>query len=387
MTASGVPSANRESPAAIPHVLHVADRDAFARFGRMFRQLGLALSDEGVRVSLLTDDAAAAAELDGTPVDDHHFPWLDGWGAWRLHGFLRRQFDPPPDIVHVWGTTSLGFLSDWTTGLKTGPTGADRCLLIHVTSLREVERLKRRGVRSNERLLAACDEYGETLRERWPTLADAVRVFRPALLVPEKVPGLSVRDKTLGLLWTGCVDRHSGLDVLIDAVARLRAKNCDLQLALIGQGPASRQIWQEIRRRRVQDCVSLIAEADLWDRALEGADVYVVPTCQHDLSLAPLLAMALGKVVIASRDQVADWFVEDETTLQFTPGSAVELAYHLTRTATGHPNVLAVARAAANYVRQNHTVTQAATELAELYRQTISSNTGVAPPGPGGSAA
>ncbi|MBU0638858.1 MAG: glycosyltransferase, partial [Planctomycetes bacterium] len=166
MAASDAGGANKESSPPIPHVLHVADAGAFARFGRMFRQLGLALSDEGVRVSLLTDDVEAAAELDGTPVADHVFRPLSGWGVWRLHGFLRRQFEPPPDVVHVWGATCLGYLSDWTLS-------SNAALVIHVTSLDDVERLKRRGVRGNERLIAACDEYGELLRDRWPTLADS----------------------------------------------------------------------------------------------------------------------------------------------------------------------------------------------------------------------
>ncbi len=360
MAASSASGADKETHPPIPHVLHVADAGAFARFGRMFRQLGLALADEGVRVSLLTDDAEAAADLDGTPVADHLFQPLGGWGVWRLHGYLRREFDPPPDAVHVWGTTCLGYLSDWT--LK-----SNAALLIHVTSLYDLERLKRRGVRGNEYLIAACEEYGELLRDRWPTLAETVRVLKPALLAPKQVSDLSVRGKTLGLLWTGTIDKDRGLEVLIEAVTRLREKEYDLQVGLIGGGPATRQIWQEIRRRKVQDCFSIITEPNLWDQAMAGADIFVVPNCQHELSLAPLLAMSLGKVVIASRDQVAEWFIEDETALLFTPGSAVELAYHITRTAGGHPNVRAVARGAARYVHQNHAITTLATELAGLY--------------------
>lgn len=360
MVASNAPGANRESSPPILHVLHVAGAEVVARFGRMFRQLGLALSDEGVRVSLLTDDSQAAGELDGTLVADHLFRPLGGWGLWRLHGFLRRRFDPPPDVVHLWGTTGLGCLSDWTRG-------SDNVLLIHVTSSHDLDRLRRRGVRSHECVVAACEQHGEMLRDRWPTRADSFRVLKPALLLPEKVPSLSVRGKTLGLLWTGPIEKSCGLEVLIEAVARLRAQDCDLQVALLGRGRVTRQVWQEIRRQRVQDCFSLIAEPNLWDQAMAGADICVVPTCQHELALAPLLAMALGKVVIASRDQVAEWFIEDQTTLQFAPGSAVELAYHVTRTAVGHPNVLAVARAAAEYVHRNHAVTQLAADLAGFY--------------------
>ena len=354
------PGDGTETPAPIPHVLHVADAAAFVRFGRMFRQLGLALTEEGVRVSLLTDDADAAAELDGTPIKQHLFQPMAGWGVWRLHGYLRRQFDPPPDIVHVWGTTCLGYLSDWTLG-------CDTALLIHATSLRDVERLKRRGVRGNERLIAACQQFGGLVRQRWPTLSSSFPVLAPALLLPENVPSLSVRGKTLGLIWSGRLDKHCGLEVLIEAGARLRAQNCDFHVGVIGRGPALRPLWREMRRQGVSDHFSLVTEPKLWDRALTGADILVVPACQHELALAPLLAMGLGKVVIASRDQIAEWFIEDETSLQFTPGSAVELAYHVMRIAASHPNVMAVARSAASYVRQNHAITRLAGELAALY--------------------
>jgi len=376
MVTNGADGADKQPAPLIPHVLHVVDRDAFARFGCMFRQLGLALSAAEVRVSLLTDEPAAVAELEATPVEARHFPALSGWSAWRLLSFLRRQFSPPPDVVHTWSTAALGQLSDWTLA-------ADRPLLVHVSTRRDLERFKRRGIRSNERLLAACRHYAERLRERWPASAESITVSRPALLVPEQAPELNVRDRTLGLLWTGVLDDRSGLEVLIEAVARLRSMNCDLQLVLIGQGPATRDIWQEVRRRRVQDCVSLIAKSGLWDQALAGADVYVVPACQHDLALGPLMAMGLGKVVVSSRDQPAEWFIEDQTTLQFTPGSAVELAYHITRTAAGHPNVRAVTRAAAQYVRENHAVTVLAGELATLYRETLASKPAASRAAPG----
>jgi len=365
MARDRVNGANDECELPILRVLHVADGGAFTRFGRMFRQLGLALPSEGVRMTLLTDDPVAVADLDGTPVDVQAVDSLNGWGAWGLRAYLRRQFDPPPDVVHVWGTASLGALRGWADEI-----GAP--LLIYVSSQREVERLRRRSLRPGEWVGAACEEYGEMLRARWPTLAGACRVLRPCVLMPARVRELAVRDKTLGIVWAGTVDKHSGLEVLVEAAAQLRSKDVDFQVALLGRGPATGHIWSEIRRRRVQDRFSLIAEPHLWDQAMAGADVCVVPACQQELSLAPLLAMAEAKVVVASRDQVADWFIEDETSLQFTPGSAVELAYHVTRTAVGHPNVLALARSAAEYVRANHAVTRLVEELAEVYRSMVS---------------
>ena len=362
MAATSVPLASADPPPQVLHVLHVASAEAFARFGRMFRQLGLALGEEGVRLALLTDDSDAVAELDGTPLRAQLFRPLSGWGAWRLRRYLPRQFDPPPDVVHVWGTTCLGCLSDWTLRRRVA-------LLIYLTALRDVERLTSRGLRSNEHPLAGCPEFGQLLAERWPELAPALTVVEPGLLLPAQAPALALRGRTLGLLWTGTIDENSGLDVLVQAVAQLRVRQCDLQLGLVGVGPATGRVWRHVQRECVQDCVSLIAEPKLWDRAMSGVDVCVVPACQRDLTLAPLLAMGLGRVVIASRDQLADWFIEDQTCLQFAPGSAAELAQQVLRAAAAHPHVLAVARAAAQYVRQHHTITRLAAQLAHKYRQ------------------
>ena len=353
---------NGDSPPAILPVLHVADAGCFARFGRMFRQLGIALASEGVRGSILTDDAEAVPRFEGTPLAIHHFSALRGWGVWRLHGFLRRSLDPMPSVIHLWGKTALSQLSDFATS-----HGAQ--IVLHLTSDADMAAIEQRGLRSNEWLACMTTAQVERIQERFPQSANRVEVIAPALLRPEDIQDLQVRERTLGLLWAGRIENCEGLDVLVDAIAHMRAKNCDLQVAITGPAGNTAPVWQNIRARKVADCTSLIAEPCLWDQAMPGVDICVVSQREQELHLAPLLAMSLGKIVIASRDQEADWFQEDHTSLQFTPGSSVELAYHIMRTAEAYPNVLATARAAAAYVAEHHTIPNLATRLAGLYRR------------------
>ena len=102
---------------------------------------------------------------------------------------------------------------------------------------------------------------------------------------------------------------------------------------------------------------------------MTGADALVVPDCQHELSVVPLLAMALRKAVLASRDQRAEWFVEDRTTWQFTPGSAIELAYLLTRALEQPKQVLELTATAADYVRTHHSIRTLVADLLVCYSQ------------------
>jgi glycosyltransferase involved in cell wall biosynthesis len=347
----------------VGHVLHVADCDVLVRFGRMFRQVALALDAEGVHVSLVTDDLPAVADLEGTPAECHWFHRLSGWLAWRLAHDLARDFETLPDVVHLWGTAGLASVGSWA--LQSGIP-----VLVHALSERDASRLLERGARANLRCVAACAGLLRSGPEHLATGVDRFRVVPPALLMPD-VPDedpLPPHGHTLGVLWAGRFDQGSGLATLIDALAQLRRRNCDLQAVLVGTGPAVRAVRGHIQRAGVQSCISLIDEPRLWDRVMHGADVYVVPARQAELSLAPLLAMALGKVVVASRDQVADWFIEDQTTWQFTPGSAVELAYHLARVADGERVARELGRSAMKYVAEHHNISRVVTSLVAEYR-------------------
>ncbi|MBU0641266.1 MAG: glycosyltransferase family 4 protein [Planctomycetes bacterium] len=361
------PNSSADKGAAALHVLHVAERDFFARFGRFFRHLALGLEQEDVRVSLLTDDAEALTDLETSPVECQYVAHISGWRSWRLHNVLDARVDPLPTLVHVWGTPSLAPISEWTRrrGLM---------LLVHALSTGDAERLVQRGPRRGEHLAGACTQFCERLRRHSRTFADRVHYLPPGLMLPEEMVGVSAVEDILGVIWSGRMEAGSGLDVLVEAVAHLRAKGCELQVALVGEGTGAQEVWRDIRRRQARASISLVDEPKLWDQAMRGADVCVVPACQHELSLAPLLAMALGKVVIASRDQVADWFVEDQTAWQFTPGAMVELAYHLLHVAERHKKVRELTDSAVAYVGQHHSLTALTQRLIAVYRAVLAAD-------------
>ena len=358
-------------------VLHVAERAAFDRLGRMLRHVVLALNAEGLRVSLLTDDAAAAADLEGTPISTRCVERLHGWRAWGLTQHLERWPDPRPDIVHVWGTRCVPCVSRWAAraGVR---------VLVHAMSVRDVEWLARRS-HEELRVVAGCGGLADLYQHLLPPAVGPVTVLPPAMLMPD-MPAEEEdagAERTLGVIWAGRMDADAGLNTLVDAVAHLRRKECDLQVALVGRGPGVHVLWQQIRDAQVQPWVTLVHEARSWDSAMRGADVCVVPARQQELSLAPLLAMACGKVVLSSRDQIAEWFIEPETTWQFTPGSAVELAYHLERVAAGHKQARELRRSAAAYAREHHAVGGLISKLVATYHDFVGGGTAAAAAGAG----
>lgn len=361
MSAEIAPSPEAATPPFAGHVLHVVDAAVAARWGPMLRQTLWALAETGLRVSLLTNDAPLIESLHGTEVACHEHPYLSGWRTWRLPQQLAVRFQPPPDIVHTWGIDGLSWLRRWAAD-------AGLVLVVHALGVRAAQRLARRSTPARAHvILAAAGLTTEAIPHRPSPDDDRACVIVPAVAPPVTPPQPMSTARTLAVLCVASLDAPEDCDVLLDATAQLRLRGTDLQVVIVGDGRGVSAVWRRINARRINDACVVLDEPRLWEKGLEGADVCVVPARQRDLWLAPLMALATGKLLVASRDQVADWFIEGRTSWQFTPGSAVELAYLLTRAVEQPRHVQEVVAAAAEYFNTHHTVAAQVDRLRAVY--------------------
>lgn len=346
------------------HILHVADETLFAHFGRMFRQISLGLFEEGFRVSLVTDFEPILVQFDATPVECQCVPALSGWRAWRLGRELDALFDPPPRVVHLWGTKQLRRFSAWCGNRKIP-------LVVSVLSYADIARVRRAIPPGRVRVAAACERFAASLRSadnRWMTNTFPLP---PALLVTDDSAVDLTGPHSCGILAVGRLHRDGGVFNLLDAAAALRADRVEFQLALLSDGGDARAVYTRISQLNLHDCVSLIEDSLLWDRAIAGADVVVVPNRLDHVTLAPMLAMALGRIVVAARGQPGDWFVEDGTCWGFVGGETSELRNVLARAIARGPAALALAAGAAEFVARHFGISQRAAELAAIYHATL----------------
>ncbi len=356
---NGATFSNRTTP-LVEHALHVIDQDAHARLGPMFVQIMRGLADSGLRNSLLTDDEALIDRLEELPIECHLTSRLVGWQSWTLPSELAGRFTNRPDLVQMWGTAGLWGVRRWASRARVP-------VLIYALGETQVKRLMRGGLTERQCIAVAAERLADPLLACFPMVADRCHTLPLAVATPMGSVWQRKADRTPGVLCAERVTIDNGLNVLVDAVAQVSGAGCDLQVVLAGHGPDDQHVWQHIRHREVQQLVSLIDAPRLWEQALPEIDICVVPACQRELSVAPLLAMGLGKVVIAARDQIAEWFIEDETCWQFTPGSAVELAYLLNRAIEQPERARALGASAAEHVRAHCSVRVLLAKLLALY--------------------
>jgi len=368
------PSDSAATPAPpVGPVVHVVGDEVVNRFAPMLVQVFQGQMVSGLRVSVVTDDPDLVTRPDSTGIEFHLLPHVSGWRAWGLDRYLATRFTPPPQIVHVWGSGGLFWVRRWSRQISTP-------VLIHVLGPTQVERLAQSGLGVNEHVLAAAGRLAAELEARLQRPEDRCHRLMPAVAPPIVTPANADTQRTLSVLCVSRFAEHAGLHLLVDAIAQLRRGGTDVQVALVGSGPGIESVWRRMRTAGVRESISLIDDPRLWERALPDVDVCVVPACQRELSIVPLLAMGLGKIVIASRDQLAEWFVEDQTCWQFTAGSAVELAYLLARSLEQPKHAQELSATAREHVRAHHAVRELTTELLTLYAQAVATRL---PPSPG----
>ncbi len=369
------PSAGSKRETLPARVLHVIDQGVAARFGLMLSQTLPSLPTEALRIAQLTDDVRFIERFADTAVECHFHDALTGWRSWRLAHHLGRRFDPPPTLVHLWGTQSLTQVERWTQRVGTP-------VIIHLLSMHDADVIVRRGVRSYEQIVSVSSEFLTRIEQRFPMARGRFRHMSPAVALPIHPTQPPTEKEVLGVVAVTTIDDQADVNVLVDALAQLRPSGAELMVAIVGAGPAVDATWRHIRTRKVSSACWVIDEPGLWERALPDVDIVVVPGRERDLWLAPLFAMGLGKVVIAARGQPGEWFVDQETCWQFTPGSAVELAYLLARVREQPKHTRELCARAAEFVRSKHSVGQLIRQLHEFYgvRPEIDTAAASAPP-------
>jgi len=172
--------------------------------------------------------------------------------------------------------------------------------------------------------------HGVDLATFRPSSADERALLRRRLGLPEG---------TL-LTYTGRLLRGKGLDVLLDAFARLAPRFPDLRLMVVGSGAGQSLSVEDALRARA-------AEPDLAGRVvftgrvddvadyLRASDVFVFPSLFEALGISLVEAAACGLPCVASHTGgIVDVIDHERTGLLHTPGDADQLVADLARVLT-----------------------------------------------------
>jgi glycosyltransferase involved in cell wall biosynthesis len=235
---------------------------------------------------------------------------------------LRRAFrETRADLVHLHTGRAT-----WLGGI------AARLAGVPAIATRRMDRRVRRGWRT--RLIY------RSLVERAVAISPAVAI--PSAVDPAALVAAVGREQTrsLGgvaadtplLLCLAALFHRKGLDVLLDALARLPETTPRAQLWIAGDGPERAALERRAEDLGLADRVRFLGPRSDAADLLAACDLFVLPSRLEGLGVAALEAMAAARPVVASRvGGLAEAVVEGRTGLLVPPDDPAALCAALGR--------------------------------------------------------
>jgi glycosyltransferase involved in cell wall biosynthesis len=195
---------------------------------------------------------------------------------------------------------------------------------------------------SDAKVLLAVSEEVAAYVERFPGAAGKVRVLPngvdPGRFPPDLAPSLPGPPGAFTVGFVGTLKPWHGVEILVEAFARLHQKNPSARLLIVGDGPEMKNLQADLARRGLLDkahFTGAVAAREV-PGLLASMNVAVAPYPElARFYFSPLKVyeyMAAGLPVVASRiGQLTRLIEPDVTGLLVKPGDAGELASALDR--------------------------------------------------------
>ncbi len=171
------------------------------------------------------------------------------------------------------------------------------------------------------------------------------------------------------IVFLGELGPRKGVDVLIDALARLAGEGLAWRAVLGGNGAVAAAQAQAQRLGTADriDFPGWVGEADV-DRYLQGSDIFVLPSRAENQPVAILEAMARARPVIATTiGAIPEQVIDGETGLLVPPGDVEALAGALRIVLTDAPRRAAMGAAGLARFQRLFSVEACAERFVALY--------------------
>ncbi len=343
----------------------VVDGDYLERFGDIFTKILLGLIGVPINITLVgcdTDDNISTL-LDAVRVlhfDTPILPWRYNRQVDNLCSELRNS---KIDIIHSFSGRSGRLACDIAKRL-------DVPYLISFTGLLQEECHLHIDTNLCKALIGISQPIVDVLKEFYAKLNDRIHLIRPGCFYyPRPFADKSSRS----IITLTRFDRHSGCDVLLQALARLRKEDRELFTVILGEGPLESYYRKWIYNNELRESVLMMDKLENWHKLLAEADFYIQPGAFYSLHCGPYQALAHSCPIIAANDSAMDLVIDNETGKLFTTGDADALSEILSDWLDGKLDWSKMSESAGNFAKNELSLTQNIDKIVSLYKSVLQS--------------
>lgn len=344
------------------------ETDVFRRFGPVLRYLITGLVDQAFPIQIVSSDPAVTTVALGPVRAVVHTPLTWPFAVKRTELLIEALSEQPPRIVHALSAESLEVAS-------TIAREYDADLVVSISSMADVDVIAATGDSSGRRLLCTSESLSSYVQSRLRAEPESLLIVRPGVLASDTVSCFSDAERDCTILCTTDLEPDRSVHLLIEAMALLGRRGANALCFILGQGRAESNLRQLARARGLTGVVTFASPAGDISHAFRNADIFVDATMDEAFQVNTLRAMASGMAVVTLSRRVSDFVIDGQTARVCPRATAESLSDALSPLIEHREEAQRLARAGAEYVRVNHSVSAMADATVDLYRKLIYSNT------------
>ncbi len=330
------------------------------RFRAALRYLCVGLLDVSAQVRLVTASPETESLMLGSvrPVRYQEPPWpFRRFGQRRV---LEALADRPPNIVHGVSGRSLEMAAAIARHF-------DAHLIMHALSMNDAEVLAHSGAYPVDQMIAGSQTIYDAIRERGVLEAQRIQLVRLGTLAGEGPTCFADSQRIPTILCTSRLNPAGRIDRLLEALRLLRKRGHDFMAFLTGSGPVEHVLRKATHNSGLSSVVTFAQPLGEAKQIMVGADIFVRPAVEQELSVRTLQAMAAGVAVVTVEGGAPDGHIHEVTGLVCPDGRPSSLAAAIERLLKDRAFARSLAAQAVQHIKQYHSVSAMCEALVQIY--------------------
>lgn len=340
----------------------IVDRRSLRHYLTPLRHLLVGLTTQAYPTMLICPYDADAEAMIGAPVSQIRYPILkvpvlNSWGKASVLDKLRKF---KPTVIHCFSARRIGFTRYLARQLNI-PYVITADLfhkpLLHTFIFR----------RQCESVITFSKSVYERLHARHGRLGKLVRLVNPGTFVEDTCACFSQSRHIASLVVSQKLTNPFEFELFLDAVKHLAIDGYEFMVAIIGKGPAERDIHRTIEKLGLSQIVTVVPPMQPLRAIFAGADIFVCLEYTPGLNSRLFDAMSVGMAVAASRENAGDLLVDKKTAVLFDTHDELSIYSNLQKLLGKRELTRQIAKAGQQHLKNHYTVSKMVDSLLEIY--------------------
>jgi len=354
-------------------VVYVVTDQVVDKYASILKHLCVGMIDEAINITIVAATRRLEEFFVG-PVNIIQHQLRRWFAGTRPLKAVIEQISATPDVVHALACDGARFSAELAKHFK-----ADLVLQVAGTNDAAIYR----GMTASD--VSAMPAFTEPLADRLAAELRGmpVEVIRPGIHTLKAPTCFKVGDHIPTLLVQCSLSAQSGLNEILEAVARLTGEGVPLMLFVLGLGPKESAYRRRAAELKIGPHVTFAGHVREWSNVLQGADIFIGVRPSSVFDVRPLEAMAAGMAAVVCPGGIEDYFHDEQTVLLASPASADGLYRSLRRLLEDPVFAKNLAANAQKYVKTHHPPSAMVSGYAQLYRKLVLKRRTIPMPPPG----